>query len=106
MFDRNHHHPHYREQILGRVLFVVGIAAFTVNVVGAVLTYPAWVSGNLSVLTVWIAGLSSALVLIALGRLLDVLGDIRHEAATVRHLMQQNAASETASRETGSREES
>lgn len=89
MFDR--HHVHYREPILGRVLFVIGIAAFTVNVVGAVLTYPAWVAGNLSVLTVWIAGLSSALVLIALGRVLDVLGDIRHEAVSVRHILAEGA---------------
>ncbi len=73
---------------MGRVLFVIGIAAFTVNVVGAVLTYPGWISGNLSILTVWIAGLSSALVLIALGRLLDLLVDIRHEAAAVRHILE------------------
>jgi len=91
MFNRNHHHHHYREPVLGRVLFVIGIAAFTVNVVGAVLTYPAWVSGNLSVLTVWIAGLSSALILIAVGRLLDLLADIRHEAASVHHLLEEAA---------------
>ena len=90
MFYR-HHHPHYREPILGRVLFVIGIAAFTVNVVGAVLTYPAWISGNLSILTVWIAGLSSALILIAMGRVLDVLADIRHEASSVHHFLQSAA---------------
>ncbi len=91
MFDRNHHHPHYREPVLGRVLFVIGIAAFTVNVVGSVLTYPAWISGNLSVLTVWIAGLSSALILIAMGRVLDTLADIRHEASSVHHLLHAGA---------------
>ena len=95
MFDRNYQHPHYRDPILGRVLFVIGVAAFTVNVVGAILTYPAWVSGNLSVLTVWIAGLSSALILIAMGRLLDLLADIRHEATSVHQLLQAAAISKT-----------
>jgi hypothetical protein len=80
----------YKEPIVGRALFFVSIVLLTINLLGAAVTFPIWLYQfqNLSMLAMWLAGAGSAMVLMGVGRMVELLADIRRESAASRDILE------------------
>jgi len=80
----------YKEPIVGRALFFVSIVLLTINLLGAAVTVPIWLYQfqNLPMLAMWLAGAGSALILMGVGRMVELLADIRRETAAARDVME------------------